>query len=119
MKLALSLVAQGHKLIYDPAVHIDHMEGARPSEEHRHDFNAASHKDAVFNQTLTVLEYLKTQKLGRIRQLAYLSYLTIRGTRWAPGILMLGVCLATRYPHPWKRFKATWAAIFEGMMAAR
>lgn len=119
MKLALSLAAQGHKLIYDPAVHVDHMEGARPVEEHRHQFNETSHKDAIFNRTLTLLEYLKTQRLGRIRQLAYLSYLTIRGTRLAPGILMLGVCLATRYPHTWKRFKATWAAMYEGVKAAR
>jgi glycosyltransferase involved in cell wall biosynthesis len=117
MQLSLSLVARGHTLIYDPAVLVEHFPGARPAEENRANFNTTSHSDEIFNRTLIVMEYLKTQRWGRLRQGALLLYLGLRGTRRAPGLLLLGIGLATGYPKTWARFKATFAAYRDALAA--
>jgi len=117
--LSLTLVATGHKLIYDPQVLVEHFPGVRPIEENRAYFNPVSHGDEIFNRTLIVMEFLATQRWGRLRQLALLTYLGLRGTRKAPGLLLLGVGLVTRYPNTWARFKTTFAAYRDALTAAR
>jgi len=115
--LSLGLVAQGHKLIYDPQVLVEHFPGVRPIEEDRAFFNPVSHGDEIFNRTLLLMEFLATQRFGRLRQLALLTYLWLRGTRKAPGLLLLGIGLATGYPKTWARFKATFAAYRDALAA--
>jgi GT2 family glycosyltransferase len=119
MKLSLELVARGYTLIYDPAVLVEHFPGVRPKEEDRAYFNAGSHFDEYFNKTLILLEFMKTQPWGRLRQCAMLLYLGLRGTRKAPGLGMLAVNLATRYPNSWARFRTTFAAYRTAIAAAR
>lgn len=119
MQLSLQLVAKGYTLIYDPAVLVHHYPGLRPLEEDRAYFNPGSHFDEIYNRTLISLEFLKTQPLGRLRQLTLLLFLVLRGTRKAPGLLMLAVDLATRYPNGWARFRTTFAAYGAALMAAR
>ena len=108
--LSLALVAKGYKLIYDPQVLVEHFPGVRPIEEDRAYFNPVSHGDEIFNRTLILMEFLATRRWGRLRQTALLSYQGLRGTRRAPGLLLLGIGLLTRYPKTWARFKATFAA---------
>jgi glycosyltransferase involved in cell wall biosynthesis len=111
MDLTLHLIAQGAKLIYDPAILVDHFPGIRPIEEDRAYFNPSSHKDEIFNRTLVVMEFLATQPWGWLRQLALLGYLGLRGTRKSPGIMLLVIGLLTRYPNTWPRCKATFSAV--------
>jgi glycosyltransferase involved in cell wall biosynthesis len=119
MHLTLTLIAQGHKLIYDPAVLVEHFPGVRPIEENRAYFNPVSHGDEVFNRTLIVMEFLRTQRLGRLRQAALLAYQGLRGSRKAPGLLLVVIGLLTRYPNTWARFKATFAAYRDALAALR
>lgn len=119
MQLSLALLARRFKLIYDPAVLVEHFPGMRPKEEDRAHFNAGSHFDEHFNRTLILLEFLKTQPWGRLRQCAMLLYLGLRGSRKAPGLGMLAVDLATRYPNTWARFRTTFAAYRAAIAAAR
>ena len=119
MHLCFSLRAQGMKLIYDPAVLVEHFPGVRPIEENRAYFNPVSHGDEIFNRTLVVVEYLGTQRWGWLRQTALMTYLTLRGSRKAPGLLLLAVGLATRYPNTWGRFQATFAAYRDALAAVR
>jgi cellulose synthase/poly-beta-1,6-N-acetylglucosamine synthase-like glycosyltransferase len=118
MHLTLTLVARGYKLIYDPAMLVEHIPGQRRVEENRAEFNPASHGDECFNRILIVLEYLRTQRLGRARQAAFLAYIWLRGTRRTPGLLLLTVGLMTGYPDAWARFKATAAASWDAWKAA-
>jgi glycosyltransferase involved in cell wall biosynthesis len=118
MHLCFTLRAQGHKLIYDPAVLVEHFPGVRPIEENRAYFNPVSHGDEIFNRTLVILEYLATQPWGRLRQAAFLAYLALRGSRKSPGLLLLVIGLATRYPNTWARCKATFAAYRDALAAA-
>ena len=111
--------AQGMKLIYDPAVLVEHFPGVRPIEENRAYFNPVSHGDEIFNRPLVVVEYLGTQRWGWLRQTALMAYLTLRGSRKAPGLLLLAVGLATRYPNTWGRFQATFAAYRDALAAVR
>jgi glycosyltransferase involved in cell wall biosynthesis len=119
MQLSLQLVAKGYTLIYDPAVLVEHFPGVRPVEEDRAYFNAGFHFDEIYNRTLILLEFLKTQPWGRLRQIALLLFLVLRGTRKAPGLLMLAIDLATRYPNGWARFRATFRAYGAALAAAR
>ena len=119
MHLCFSQRAQGMKLIYDPAVLVEHFPGVRPIEENRAYFNPVSHGDEIFNRTLVVMEYLGTQRWGWLRQAALLAYLTLRGSRKAPGLLLLAVGIATRYPNTWGRFQATFAAYRDALAAVR
>jgi glycosyltransferase involved in cell wall biosynthesis len=119
MQLCLALLIQGHKLIYDPAVLVDHIEGPRPVEEHRVRFNPASHFDETFNRTLLMLEFLAKQPYGWFRRAVYMSLLTLRGSRKFPGLLLLAHGLVTRRPETWLRFKTTFAAYNAAASAAR
>jgi Glycosyl transferase family 2 len=119
MHLTLTLIAQGHKLIYDPAVLVDHFPGKRPMEEDRARFNPLSHGDEIFNRTLILLEFLATQRWGRLRQAAMLIYLSLRGSRKAPGLMLLVYGLLTGYPDTWARFKATFSAYRHAIVVSR
>jgi glycosyltransferase involved in cell wall biosynthesis len=119
MQLCFALIAGGHKLIYDPQVLVDHIEGPRPQSEHRVLFNPGSHFDETFNRTLVMLEFLDTQPYGFFRRLAYLTFLTLRGSRKFPGLLLLAHGLLTRYPDTWLRFKTTFAGYRAALAGCR
>jgi cellulose synthase/poly-beta-1,6-N-acetylglucosamine synthase-like glycosyltransferase len=119
MGLALTLVARGHKLIYDPQVLVEHIPGVRPIEENRAYFNPVSHGDEVFNRTLILMEFLATRSWGWLRQTAFMAYLGFRGTRKAPGILLLIVGLLMRYPNTLARFKVTFTAYGDALTVLR
>jgi glycosyltransferase involved in cell wall biosynthesis len=119
MHLTLTLIARGHKLIYDPEVLVDHFPGNRPMEEDRAKFNPVSHGDEVFNRTLIVLDFFATQRWGALRRLALFAYYGVRGTRKAPGLVLLAYGLLTGYPDIWARFKATFSAYRDAIVVSR
>jgi GT2 family glycosyltransferase len=119
MQLTLSLIVQGHKIIYDPQVLVKHFCGWRPIEEDRTHFNPISHGDEVYNRTLILMEYLGSQRWGWLRRAMLLTYMGLRGSRRAPGLLLLAAGLVTRYPNSWVRFKTTTAACRDAVAAAR
>ena len=85
MALSRSVANGGWTLRYDPAVLVDHYEGAR--EEARHYAGQAiadwgGFGDSVYNQVVAVWS-----SLSPARRLASLVYFALVGTRAAPGLL--------------------------------
>lgn len=119
MHLSLSLVARGYKLIYDPLVLVDHFPAPRPVEEDRAAFHPEAHSNEIFNRTLIMLDFLRTQRWGTLRRLAFLVHNGVRGTRRAPGLVLLAHGLLTGYPDTWPRFKATFSAYRDAIVVAR
>lgn len=117
LHLSLALVGRGHKLVYDPAIVVEHFVGSRSVEEDRVMFHPKSHSDAYFNVVLTVLEYLQTQPWGRVRQITFLALNWLRGSRRNPGLLLLVVGLLTRRPHTWARFKTSFTTSWDAIRA--
>lgn len=85
LAVSRAVANQGWTLLYDPAVLVDHYEGAR--EEARHYAGQGSadwdgFSDSVYNQVVAVWE-----SLSPARRLASLVYFLLVGTRAAPGLL--------------------------------
>jgi glycosyltransferase involved in cell wall biosynthesis len=119
MGLTLTLIAQGQKLIYDPQILVEHFPGVRPIEEDRAYFNPVSQGDEVYNRMLIVMEFLGTQRWGRLRQAGLIAFQGLRGTRKAPGLLLMLLGLLTRYPNTWARFKTALVANLDALADAR
>lgn len=80
------------KLIYDPAVCVDHCPGElMAGTDHRGLRDTASLVDACHNETVVLLDYLPP-----LRRLAFLAWSAVVGTRLLPGALMAFYLLLTR-----------------------
>jgi GT2 family glycosyltransferase len=91
--LALSLAVRraGWKLLYDPAIAVDHFPGRlTPGADHRTLLDRQSLGDAAFNETVLILDHLAPA--GRI---AFLLWHLVVGTRLLPGPVMGLYLLAT------------------------
>ncbi|MEM7554973.1 MAG: glycosyltransferase [Cyanobacteria bacterium P01_A01_bin.84] len=58
MSLCLTLKRQGWKIIYDPAIAVDHYPAQRHDEDKRDKLNKTALINSVHNETLVLLEYL-------------------------------------------------------------
>lgn len=83
LALCLKLKRAGWKLIYDPAVAVDHYLGQRFDEDQRvFKFNARALANAVHNETLILLEHLNP-----IQRIIYMVWAILIGTRQAFGLI--------------------------------
>ncbi len=82
LAFTLKLRKQGWKLIYDPAVAVNHYPSQRFDEDGRDQFNALARTNAIHNETLALLDYLD----GFSRSVFMLWCLLI-GTREAMGLM--------------------------------
>jgi len=78
----LTLKRSGWKLIYDPAILVDHYIAQRFDEDQRESFNGIAFANAVHNETLALLEHLSTT-----RQIAFWLWAVLIGTWQAPGVV--------------------------------
>lgn len=74
----LKLLQMGHRVVYDPAIAVDHRPQPRTAEVR--EFDPEQVRNAAFNETLALLEYLS---LGG--RLAHLLWSVAIGTRTSPG----------------------------------
>lgn len=72
----------GWKLVYDPAIQIDHYMAARHEENKRGNFSWRAVEDGAFNETLVLMEYLPP-----INRVAYILYFLLVGNIFTPGLL--------------------------------
>lgn len=84
LMLGLCLRRRGWRLVYDPAVAVDHFPAIRHDKDQRCVFQKDTHYDIVYNETLSLREYLSP--VGRV---AFRLWGRIVGTRFAPGALQL------------------------------
>ena len=64
LAFCLALKRQGWKLIYDPAIVVDHYSAQRFDEDRRESFNGIAFANAVHNETLALLEHLSPVQRG-------------------------------------------------------
>jgi hypothetical protein len=77
--LCLALRGLGYRVVYDPAIAVDHR--PRPRAAEGREFGPVEARNAAHNETLALLEYLPPS--GRA---AHLLWTTMVGTRGTPGL---------------------------------
>jgi cellulose synthase/poly-beta-1,6-N-acetylglucosamine synthase-like glycosyltransferase len=110
----LSLRKRGWKLIYDPSIAVDHHLAQRFDEDVRGQFNALACTNAAHNETLALLEYLPT-----LRQVVFLLWAILIGTRACFGILMLPRFLSSHGTVAIQMLLASWRGRFQGWQSWR
>ena len=119
LQLCLLLKQRGKKLVYDPAILVDHVIGARPMSEHRSLFNVSQVYDESFNRFLVMYEFLGTRPFGWFRQLVYTAFNALRGTRRYPGFAVFVYLLASGRRDAFLQWKTILSSISAAMRTAR
>ena len=98
LNLCLTLRRSGARLVYDPAVLVDHMPAERPSGDARSMPASWELTDAVHNETLALLEYLPPH-----RRAVFLAWGILIGRQRGPGLCqVLLVALRGDPTHAWR-----------------
>jgi hypothetical protein len=89
--VCLRLRARGRRVVYDPAIAVDHYPEPRPEGDHREDPDVAAITDAVHNETLGVLENVSAS-----RRVVFACWAVVIGSKASPGLLQYPRFLVTR-----------------------
>jgi GT2 family glycosyltransferase len=98
----LAVRRAGWRLVYDPAVEIDHYPGERHDADKRDKFVNEALANAIHNRTFLILKHLPTPN-----RLAYLTYAFLAGSRPVPGLILLPERIARRTPNAVSYWRAT------------
>jgi GT2 family glycosyltransferase len=99
LSICLPLRRRGLRVVYDPAIVVDHYPAPRGYGVARGDASLAAIRDAAHNEALAVLDY------GPVtRRITFTIWGALVGTRDCPGLLTLVERLATRRPRSWEAF---------------
>ena len=82
LSLCLTLRRRGFRIVYDPAIAVDHH--PQPRVDDSRAFNARELRDATHNATLATLEHLPAR-----RRLLFLAWAFAVGTRSKPGLAQM------------------------------
>lgn len=82
LAFCLEVKRRAWRLIYDPAISVDHFLGQRHDYDQRDRFSALAVADESHNSTLVMLEHLPP-----VRRLAFMAWAVVVGTRGRPGAL--------------------------------
>jgi GT2 family glycosyltransferase/precorrin-6B methylase 1 len=102
LHLCLAVKRCGYRVLYDPAVAVDHRPAPRTAEGREH--NVRQVRNAAHNETLALLEHLP----GRERT-AHLAFALGVGTRGTPGLAQSLRLLATTGDPRFDLLRANWA----------
>lgn len=86
---SLAVHRRGWKLVYDPAICVEHYPAQRADADQRFTFNETAFFNSSFNLRLIMCEYLPP-----LRRAVFMAYATLIGTRADPGVvraLVLGL----------------------------
>lgn len=86
--LCLAVRRMGYRVVYDPAIAVDHR--PRPRAVEAREFGPRQVRDATHNETLALLEHLSPAG-----QVAHLLWSTMVGSRGAPGLAQSARLLIT------------------------
>lgn len=103
LALGLAMRRAGWKLVYDPAIALDHFIAQRFDDDanHRGFFSASGLSNSVYNETLILLAFLPP-----LRRAAFLIWALLIGTWGEPGPLQVPRLLARRDKNVWQRLSA-------------
>ena len=110
----LTLKRKGWKLIYDPAILVDHYLAQRFDEDQRHHFNAIAFFNEVHNETLAVLE-----NLSPFQRFVFAIWAVLVGTRRAFGLLQLLRYLPNTEEPAWQKWILSIRGRWQGWVAWR
>lgn len=100
---------QGWKLVYDPAVAVNHYPAQRFDDDTREQFSAQAKRNAAHNETLILLSHLSLPK-----KLIYLIWGVLVGTRTYPGAGQYLRLFLAQKPYALAQFWATLQGRLEG-----
>ncbi len=110
--LCLTLRRLGYRVVYDPAIAVDHYPQPRVDDSRM--FNSSELRDARHNETLAVLEHLSALRGG-----FHLIWACAIGTSTAPGMVPLTRSLTSRGNVGWQRFAGAQAGLADGLRTYR
>ena len=115
LALGMAMRQAGWKLIYDPAVALDHYPAKRFDEDTnlRGIFNAEGVRNSAYNETLVLLSYLPP-----LRRVAFLVWAFLIGTRVEPGLAQIPRITALRDCNRGERIRATFAGRTAALITA-
>ena len=113
--LSLAVRRQGYRLIFDPAVIVDHHPAERTGGDVRLTPTPGQARDAAFNEALGILEYLPS----RGRRLAFLAWALAVGHRGYPGVVQAVRFTPSRGVEAWRHTLATARGRLDAARAAR
>ncbi len=112
LSLCLTLRRMGGRVVYDPAITVDHRPAPRIDDSRS--FNPEELRDAAHNHALALLEYLPPW-----RRRLHLVWAVAVGTSSSPGVVQL-VRLAPRGPRSaWRSFLAAQSGWIAGLRTYR
>ena len=116
LSLGIAMRRAGWKLLYDPAVALDHFIAPRfdADQNVRGTFSAAGIQNSAYNETLILLSALPPW-----RRLVFLLWAFLVGTRAEPGLMQVPRLLMWRDPNCGERLRATYAGRFAALITLR
>ncbi len=100
LAFSLGMRASGRRVVYDPAIAVDHYPAERFDEDGRNERTLLAIENAAYNESLVISEYLRPS-----RRAAYRLWSFAVGTRVAPGLVQC-VRFAFARTNVWRRFLA-------------
>jgi glycosyltransferase involved in cell wall biosynthesis len=110
----LRLRRQGHLIVYDPAIAVDHYPRDRPEGDHREDPQPQAIADAVHNETLGIIENVSAPQRALFAVWALLI-----GSSAAPGVMQIPRYVAQRRRKPVTYVRASLRGRIEGWRTFR
>jgi GT2 family glycosyltransferase len=109
LALCLALRRCGYRVVYDPAIAVDHHPQPRVDDSRM--FNSSELRDARHNETLAVLEHLSALRGG-----FHLIWACAIGTSSAPGMVQLTRSLPSRGNVGRQRFAGAQMGLIDGLL---
>ena len=112
LSLCLALRRVGWRLVYDPSIRVAHHVAPRHGADqlHRGRFDTRPHEDAVYNETIVLMDHLHGS-----RRAAFRAWVVLVGTAEAPGLLQLPRVMLREGRAGWTRFISAQRARRAGM----
>jgi GT2 family glycosyltransferase len=82
ISLGIALRRSGWKLVYDPAILVDHFLAKRFDEDQRKTFNPLAMENAAYNETL-----IRMDQLSPAGGIVFVAWAVLIGTRATPGLV--------------------------------
>jgi len=111
LALCLAIRNKGWKLVYDPAVLVDHYYAARFDEDIRGEFDKTACRDLAFNSMVVIRDYMRGYK-----KISCFLYSILVSDIATPGLLQLVRMISIgKGNYPWLRFKEGMRGRFDAL----
>ena len=81
LAFSLELKRRGWRIVYDPAVSVDHFSGQRYGDDQRGVFSASAVEEAAYNETLILMDHLHFH--GRVAHILFAFFV---GDKYLAGV---------------------------------